>query len=232
MFRKGIPYLFLLILTQIGALQVQATTIKAVVFDFGGVVATVDRTVLVQFLMGSFPISEEEANMLLKKWGRDLRQEGDEEQFWTSYADSLNVKLPTGWLAQFHAAQACALRPFPQTLEAVKKLQEQGYQTAMLSNVTKQHAAIIRKLGYYNLFEPALLSYAIGVRKPDPQAYRLLLEQLSLPPSEVLFIDDQNANVVAAEKLGIQGIHFIHPELLEQELLKHGIRLAYPEKPY
>lgn len=76
-----------------------------------------------------------------------------------------------------------------------------------------------------SLIPTTLLSYEIGVRKPHPQAYEILLQQLSLPPEQILFIDDQNVNVQAAEKLGIQSIHFIHPEKLEEELQNYVIYL-------
>ncbi len=217
--------LFVLILTHIGALFAASPTIKAVVFDFGGVVATVDHTQLAQFMMDSFPISKEEATLLLHAWATHLKEEGNEMQFWQQYTASLNVLLSSDWLSQFQAAQACALQAIPQTINAIFKLKGEGYQVALLSNVTKQHAAIIRSLGYYTLFQPALLSYEIKVKKPDPRAFRILLHQLSLHPEEILFIDDQNANVQAAESLGIQGIHFIHPETLEEELQNHGIYL-------
>lgn len=218
MIRKHL-LLFILLLIHTAA----HPAIKAVVFDFGGVVATTEQRLIVEFLMGSFPISVKETNWLLAKWTLHLRHEGDEREFWENYATSLDLELPPDWLAQFHHTQACALHPIPETLDAIMKLQQQGYSTAMLSNVTVQHAAIIRKLGYYNLFHPTLLSYEIGVRKPHARAYRLLLEQLSLPPSEILFIDDQNANVRAARRLGIHGIHFTRPEKLERALQNHGV---------
>lgn len=222
---KNISLIALFIFTQVGALFGAPLPIKAVVFDFGGVVASVDHIQLIDFVKESFPISDEEARRLLRAWTIHLRKERNEMHFWQKYATSVNVQLPPDWLDQFYAVQACALQAFPETIHAVFKLKEQGYQVALLSNVTKQHAAIIRSLGYYTLFQPALLSCEIGVRKPNPQAFKILLEQLSLPPEQILFIDDQNANVRTAENLGIQGIHFIHPEKLNKELHYHGIYL-------
>ena len=220
-----ISFFFLILLTQVGAVFAAPTKIKAIVFDFGGVVATVDDSELAEFMKESFPISDAEATHLLRAWAIHLKEERNEMQFWQNNAASLNVHLPANWLSQFQKVQACALQAIPETINAIFKLKEQGYQVALLSNVTKQHASIIRSLGYYTLFQPALLSYEMGVRKPNPKAFKILLEQLSLPPEEIFFIDDKNVNVQAAEKLGIKGIHFIHPEKLEEELQNHGIYL-------
>ena len=76
----------------------------------------------------------------------------------------------------------------PESLAIVKTLQSQGYQTAMLSDVTQYQAEIIRKMGYYDLFTPVLLSCEIGVKKPNPEAFQTLLQKLKLPASSVLFI--------------------------------------------
>ena len=44
--------------------------------------------------------------------------------------------------------------------------------------------------------------------KPHPEAYRLALDALGLPPARVLFVDDQPANVAGAEAVGIPAVPF------------------------
>jgi epoxide hydrolase-like predicted phosphatase len=107
-----------------------------------------------------------------------------------------------------------SITPIPQTIELVKSLKQQGYRVAMLSNVTESQADIIRKLGYYELFDPVVLSCDIKVEKPNEEAYKILLERLCLRPSECLFIDDQIKNVEAAQKLGIESIEYRIPNNL------------------
>lgn len=199
------------------------TSIKAVVFDFGGVVAAVDRTQATKFLKSTFHLSDEEFKLLLNKWKICLVEGCNEEQFWKSYADSLQVTLPPDWFTQFEKVKAFAFTEIPQTIAIVKELKKQGYRVAMLSNVTAYHAEVIRKLGYYDLFDPVLLSYEIGVEKPDPKAYQILLKKLKLPASAIIFIDDREENVEAAEKMGIASILFVRPEELQRELKKKGV---------
>lgn len=195
-------------------------SIKAVAFDFGGVVATADRTELIQLISRSFQLTNKEAMELLTRWGDAMDEGQDETLFWQACAASHAVHLPCDWHARLLAAQVESLHPIAETLCMIQKLQQLGLSTPLLSNTTPLHATIIRNVGYYDFFYPVLLSYEIGVRKPDPRAFQILLQSLNLQPSEVLFIDDQLHNVEAAAELGIHTIHFVHPENLEEALQK------------
>jgi FMN phosphatase YigB (HAD superfamily) len=56
----------------------------------------------------------------------------------------------------------------------------------------------LQQAGIDTLFSLALLSYPLGVRKPDPRFYRLLLAAADSPPEQVLFVGDNlQCDVVA-----------------------------------
>ena len=63
-----------------------------------------------------------------------------------------------------------------------------------------------------------LVSYELGVCKPDPEFFRRGLAKLGVEAEECLFIDDLEDNVEAARSLGITGIRFESAEQLEREL--------------
>jgi putative hydrolase of the HAD superfamily len=152
-----------------------------------------------------------------------------EPEFWVAYANKRGLTLPANWMEKLNDTRRNAIREIPGMIALVKELQRQGYQTALLSNIRESQAAIKRKLGYYNLFNPVLLSYEIGVRKPDPKAYQILLSKLQVAPQTVLFIDNQPVNVEAAKKLGMDGIVFTNRDQLAQELKKRGIEIPSPQ---
>jgi putative hydrolase of the HAD superfamily len=58
------------------------------------------------------------------------------------------------------------------------------------------------------LFELVVDSAFVGMRKPDPEIYRLTLDRLGLPAAACLFLDDLDVNVTAARELGMTAIHF------------------------
>jgi glucose-1-phosphatase len=53
------------------------------------------------------------------------------------------------------------------------------------------------------MFEKALSSHQIGSLKPDPEIYRQALSLLNVNPEEVLFFDDNKANISGAHQAGI-----------------------------
>lgn len=209
----------------------QKTSIRVVVFDFGGVIAQANTTQMSAFLMDSFGINKDELSTALSNMQDFISKGGSEKEYWEQYALSKRVVLPNNWLDQWAVIIKESITEIPETIVVVKILQSQGYQTAMLSDVTQYQAEIIRKMGYYDLFNPVLLSYEIGVKKPNPEAFEILLKTLQEQASSVLFIDDRIENVKAAKNLGIDSIQFSSPEQLKTELGKRGFRLDLVAEP-
>lgn len=200
----------------------QKRDLPVVVFDFGGVIAEADTTQMSAFLMNSFVINKEELSTALRSMQGFISKGGSEKEYWMQYALSKRVVLSNNWLDQWANIIKKSIKEIPETIVIVKILQSQGYQTAMLSDVTQYQAEVIRKMGYYDLFNPVLLSYEIGVKKPNPETFKILLETLRRPASDVLFIDDRIENVEAAKNLGIDSILFSRKEQLKTDLEKRG----------
>jgi putative hydrolase of the HAD superfamily len=93
----------------------------------------------------------------------------------------------------------------------------------MLSNIDDRYTKLIRDFGFYKPFEPCLLSCEMGLEKPDPKAYELLLKTINLPAEEIVFIDDKEENVEAAKAMGIDAILFTSEPQLRGELNKRGV---------
>lgn len=90
----------------------------------------------------------------------------------------------------------------------ISLLRAEGYPVALLSNDSPALADRLRNLGIDPLFDPIIISGNIGVMKPDPRAYRAVLDALNRPAQETIFIDDMPANVEGAAALGIHAIHY------------------------
>ena len=59
--------------------------------------------------------------------------------------------------------------------------------------------------------------------KPEPKIYQFILERYRLNGNECVFIDDLEANIIAAEEEGINGIHFKSPDQLKERLKALGV---------
>lgn len=198
----------------------------AVVFDFGGVVAKANRTQMAEFLMNSFGITATELRQAFEEMQNYTLKGGLENHFWEEYVLSKGKIFPSDWCSQFEKVIRQSLIEIPETIAMIKELQKQGYQTPLLSDMTQYQAEIIQKIGYYDLFYPVLLSYQTGVEKPNAKAFEILLAELKIPASSVLFIDDKIENVEAAKQQGIDSILFINPKQVKDELEKRGFNLS------
>lgn len=224
MIKKIFAVLFYLSCIFIGNVDAaQKPDICVVVFDFGGVIAQANTAKMVDFLTHSFNINRDELSNALTEMQNFVLNGGSEKEFWEQYAISKRVVLPNNWLDQYATVIKESITQIPESLAIVKALQNHGYQTAMLSDVTQYQANIIREMGYYDLFNPVVLSYTTGIQKPNPEAFEILLKELQLPASYVLFIDDSIENVESARNLGIDSIQFTSPQQLKEELEKRDL---------
>ena len=97
-----------------------------------------------------------------------------------------------------------------------------------MSNVAKEDFAALSQKMDWSLFDRVFTSGAIGMRKPDHNFFRYVLEETHLAPEQVLFVDDKRENVLAAECLGIRGIIFDDSTVHTlQDLLGGPVARAY-----
>ncbi len=109
--------------------------------------------------------------------------------------------------------------PIEGTVVLLKRLKQAGHALYALTNFSAETFPIMRRrYKFLQLFEYILVSGEVGMIKPDPAIYRLMLEKIERPASECLFIDDSPANIAAAHGLGFDTIRFQSPAGLESEL--------------
>lgn len=71
-------------------------------------------------------------------------------------------------------------------------------------------------------FEDVVVSAQVGLIKPDPAIYQLLLDRNGLAASDCIFIDDSLANIATARQLSMHVHHFTAPEDLRRDLQRLG----------
>jgi len=89
-----------------------------------------------------------------------------------------------------------------------RALHEGGLRLAMLTNNVREWEPLWRtKLPIDEIFETVVDSGFVGMRKPDPAIYALVLERLGLPAEACVFVDDLAHNIEAARALGFAVVH-------------------------
>lgn len=189
---------------------------KNIVFDLGGVLFARDKRKCEPELLEFFSFLR--APQMPRFW--------EEYDRGTSTLDEVTRTLSemTG-----HPYEKCAAvlqhaidlqEPIPATERLVRDLKAAGYRLYVLSNMSREFIAFLRHYPVYGLFDGEVVSCEEQTVKPEPRIYELLLERYALTPSETLFIDDREANILEAERHGIHGFLFTHhdPEAACAEL--------------
>jgi len=83
------------------------------------------------------------------------------------------------------------------------------YKTGLITNYSKIMREMIEtEWQVKDLFDEIIISSEVGLVKPDPRIYQLMLERLGCQPGEAVFIDDRIRNIVGARNAGLKAVLF------------------------
>jgi len=112
---------------------------------------------------------------------------------------------------------------FPEVIRMLQKLKEK-YKLALLSNTDCFSTKKFIDSGYGKYFDFMAFSCNLGILKPDPEIFKIILEKLGVKPEETVMVGDNlKDDVLAAEKLGIKGI------LMKRDFEKFGAKPSWIE---
>ncbi|MEU4574899.1 HAD family hydrolase [Nonomuraea sp. ATR24] len=102
----------------------------------------------------------------------------------------------------------------PEMVALVHELADGGRRLGLLSNIIEDLVPVWeeRHGDWLGRFDALTYSCRIGVAKPDPRAYEICASRHGVAPGDVLFFDDNEANVVAARQAGMAAELFVSPE--------------------
>lgn len=108
-------------------------------------------------------------------------------------------------------------------VEWAARLQRAGIRTGILSNIGDAIAdGICAKFAWLSGFNHCTWSHALRMAKPEPAIYLKTAEALKTPPTNILFLDDREDNIVAADALGFQTLHYTTHAAFEREMRDRG----------
>ena len=100
------------------------------------------------------------------------------------------------------------MHPNVRSVEAIASLRDRGVQLALFSNAPVEVAAGIAAASWMAPFSRMFFSCDLRAVKPEPAAYRAVLDGLHVTANDVVFVDDRPANVAGAEAVGIPAVLF------------------------
>jgi len=195
--------------------------IKHIIFDLGNVILNIEY----QKTINEFnKIGIQDASIFysqsIQKEIFNLLEIGKISEF--DFLIEVNKLCPKATHKQILAAWNALILDLPQErISLINKLKS-SFSIYLLSNTNAIHInEIIKKTGvkkynkFYNLFNKVYYSHEIGLRKPNPEAFNIILNENNLNVSEVLFIDDSIQHIQSAKRLGIKTYHLTEDESIE-----------------
>lgn len=198
-------------------------SIKNLIFDLGGVILdlSVDTTVK-SFARLSGIAPDKAQDIFVSSRGFEIYEKGgmtdDEFRQFVRDVYSVNVtdeQIDTCWNAM--------LLGFPiKKLELLEQLKTK-YNVYLLSNTNGIHVQHINNILLPRVnnhiilddfFHRAYYSHRMKKRKPDAEIFEQVLSEGNFRPEETLFLDDNQANVEGAGKLGIKTVHVVNPDII------------------
>jgi putative hydrolase of the HAD superfamily len=188
--------------------------VEAVIFDFGGVLTTSPFEAFARFerehkLPADIIRRTNAANHLDNAWARFERAEVDIEAFDQLFADESRALGAEVRGKDVLPLLAGDLRP--EMVEALKRIGE-NFKTGCITNNLPANAigsAAGRRLYIAEvmaLFDHVIESAKIGLRKPDPRIYQMMVETLQVDPNNCVYLDDLGINLKPARAMGMTTI--------------------------
>ncbi|MEJ0021823.1 MAG: HAD family phosphatase [Candidatus Doudnabacteria bacterium] len=194
--------------------------IKAIIFDFGGVVAyggylDFIRHYCVECMTpsGMKKINKMEHQVNLGNISQT--------EFYREIAKIFHVHLTP---ARMHRLIVNKMQTNSSLVRLIPKLKKA--KIILFSNSIGYMAAEVMKarhLSSKKLFDRVFLSNIMHLAKPDEKSYEFVLKKLKVKPAESLMVDDRIENILPAKRLGMNGIVFKNTRQFAGELKKYEL---------
>ena len=187
--------------------------IDNIIFDLGNVILNIDY----QSTINAFEkIGIKNAKILYSKSSQtkifDQLETGKITQ--EDFILEIQKIIPQASKSEVINAWNAIIKDLPKSRVDILKNLKDKFSIFLLSNTNTIHIDyILKKIGknkydeFYNLFDKVYYSHEVKLRKPDPNIFKLVINENNLKIKNTLFIDDSIQHINSAKKLGLQTYH-------------------------
>ena len=201
--------------------------IKAIIFDAGGVLFNSKKSLFDTPIEYLVRVTNQPKDIVDKAYREVIKdceyKEVGQKELWERIMTKLDTQIPFD--GQNPIAEGFKVFRRDEELFPIIRKLKANYKLAIVSNANAVEAATPQAAGIYREFDTVILSYKVGVRKPDPKIYQIAINQLQLAPEEIIFVDNNQENFGEANKLGLKGILFKNTEQFKDELKHLGVKI-------
>lgn len=188
--------------------------VEAVVFDYGGVLATSQWDAFADFERahglppgGLVPYFGIEHPTITGTPAWHHIETG--AMPWAEFAELVVAEAEADGVTLFGVDDLTALMPLGALwpmVHRVRRLKEEGYRLAILTNNVREFGEYWKLTVPVELFDVVVDSCEEGIRKPDPEIYLRTADRLMVEPKACVFLDDSAANCAAAAAVGMKTV--------------------------
>ncbi len=194
--------------------------IRAVIFDFGGVLAEEGFREGLKALgrqQGLDPERFYENSSELVYSTGFITGRSDERSFWEAVRKETSIRGTDTYLRE-EILKRFTLRPG--ILALLDRMRSSGLIIAVLSDQTNWLDELNQRTPFAQHVDRLFNSFHLGKTKRDPSLYLDVCTELGVEPKEALFIDDNQDNIDRASSAGLQSLHCKDPGELMKGLKK------------
>lgn len=197
-------------------------TIRAVIFDLGGVIVRTEYQAPRQRLAERFGMDYEDIEKIVfggvnGSAARASVGEITEQEHWQNVMKIL--KLPGADYKDIQKEFFGGDVVDRTLLDFIKSLKPK-YKTGLISNAWSGLRQYIVREKIEDAFDSIVISAEVGAVKPSAKIYQVSLDQLGVSPAQAVFVDDVIENIEACQQLGMKGIHFKDPDTAMEQVRK------------
>jgi len=196
--------------------------IRAIFFDFGGVLGRWDRAIV-------SALEEEhglpEGGVLKALYGTSGWREVEIGHLpisdWLSEVDVALAAAAQKPLPPAHTVWSRLWNDIDRDVIGLAQRLRANHKIGVLSNTTVMlEDQLLASNGIHDMWDVIINSARVGVAKPDRRIYEIAAESIGVEPSACIHIDDMEANVVGAREAGFQAVHHVGDSTALEEALR------------
>ena len=200
--------------------------IKAVIFDFGNVICTVNNRLFIERISKYTSKTAGELEVLIyREPTLPIEYEKgamSSDEFFNKVVQLCELKMDK---QTFIDAFTDIFEPIETTLALIRKLKGR-YKLGLLSNTSEwDYEYGIKPAEVFGLFDAVSLSFELKAMKPAEKVYRDVVGKLAVAAQECVFIDDCEVHIKGARRAGLYGIWYTSYEKLVESLGKLDIEV-------
>ena len=206
---------------------VKKEEIKAIVFDIGGVICPDENIGQYIKLSKEFNFDLGYFRKLRKRFIKKALKKNT-PYFWYETQIANELRIPKDkFISSWQKLRKKDMIKSTESNILLKKLSN-NYLLGTVTNVTPANQMIREKNKIYTYFKINVCSYKCGYSKPSKSIFQILMRGLKkegIEPSETVFIDNEDKNLIPAKRLGINTILFKNNRELIKDLKKLGVKI-------